>query len=310
MGHLPGKIADIVFDETFPNAEVDFLIDESGRYVRRRINLTAEAQRRHAVLNMAAWPDNPPLFDKTHGHPILSTAYLALITPVLGSLLAPEATRRSATGGRRDQIGAHVANVIRGLPRAMSFAARFVYARYFAATKLAGFFLVNPTRRYALHYFAEHAPNPDSRVTLCSKRDALGVPRLRIDLRYADIDARSVLNNHLVIDRWLRTTGLGRLEYRLPQEERHAYVMAEANDGYHHVGTTRMAGDPRRGVVDPDCRVHGTPNLFIASSSVFPTSGQANPTLVIGAFAARLAEHLGKSLRSMPETAAGKYAAA
>ena len=163
--------------------------------------------------------------------------------------------------------------------------------------------LVNPSRRYALHYFAEHAPNPDSRVTLCGKTDALGIPRLRIDLRYTDIDARSVLNNHVVIDGWLRGTGLGCLEYRLPEKERHAYVVAEANDGYHHVGTTRMAGDPRRGVVDSDCRVHGTSNLYIASSSVFPTSGQANPTLVIGTFAARLADHLAKNFRSIPEAA-------
>ena len=53
-----------------------------------------------------------------------------------------------------------------------------------------------------------------------------------------------------------------------------------------------MAASPREGVVDADCRVHGTANLFVAGSSVFPTTGNANPTLTIVALALRLADHL------------------
>ena len=62
--------------------------------------------------------------------------------------------------------------------------------------------------------------------------------------------------------------------------------------GYHHMGTTRMADDPKEGVVDRDCRVHGIANLYIAGSSVFPTGGYANPTLTIVALALRMADHL------------------
>jgi choline dehydrogenase-like flavoprotein len=53
-----------------------------------------------------------------------------------------------------------------------------------------------------------------------------------------------------------------------------------------------MREDPREGVVDADCRVHGVSNLFIAGSSVFPTGGTAGPTLTIVALALRLAAHL------------------
>jgi choline dehydrogenase-like flavoprotein len=53
-----------------------------------------------------------------------------------------------------------------------------------------------------------------------------------------------------------------------------------------------MAADASRGVVDADCRVYGTQNLFIAGPSVFPTSSFANPTLTAVALAIRLAEHL------------------
>jgi choline dehydrogenase-like flavoprotein len=66
-------------------------------------------------------------------------------------------------------------------------------------------------------------------------------------------------------------------------------------DASHHMGTTRMADSPRRGVVDRDCRVHGVRNLYIASSAVFPSAGHANPTLTIVALALRLAEHLRRS---------------
>ena len=56
-----------------------------------------------------------------------------------------------------------------------------------------------------------------------------------------------------------------------------------------------MHDDPRQGVVDPNCKVHGVDNLFVAGSSVFPTGGASNPTLTLIALALRLGDHL-KSL--------------
>jgi choline dehydrogenase-like flavoprotein len=62
--------------------------------------------------------------------------------------------------------------------------------------------------------------------------------------------------------------------------------------GWHHMGTTRMHRDSRKGVVDENCRVHDLANLFIAGPSVFPTGGYANPVLTIVALSARLADHI------------------
>jgi choline dehydrogenase-like flavoprotein len=90
-----------------------------------------------------------------------------------------------------------------------------------------------------------------------------------------------------VVDAYLRKADIGHLDNTSqPLTELHY------TDASHHIGTTRMSDDPRTGVVDKDCRVHGVGNLFIAGSSVFPTSGFANPTLTIVALAIRLAEHL------------------
>ena len=61
---------------------------------------------------------------------------------------------------------------------------------------------------------------------------------------------------------------------------------------HHHAGTTRMHPDPDEGVVDEQLRVHNMENLFVAGSSVFPTSGFANPTLTAIAMTLRLADHL------------------
>jgi choline dehydrogenase-like flavoprotein len=64
------------------------------------------------------------------------------------------------------------------------------------------------------------------------------------------------------------------------------------------MGTTRMHVDPKKGVVDQDCRVHGISNLFVAGSSVFPTSGSATPTITIVALALRLADHVKGSMKA------------
>ena len=73
--------------------------------------------------------------------------------------------------------------------------------------------------------------------------------------------------------------------------------------GYHHIGTTRMASDPRKGVVRDDGRMHDVENLYVVGSSTFPTSSWANPTLTIAALALRTADKLSDTLarRVQPE---------
>jgi choline dehydrogenase-like flavoprotein len=49
--------------------------------------------------------------------------------------------------------------------------------------------------------------------------------------------------------------------------------------------------------VDQDLAVHGVPNLYVASSSVFVTSGQANSTFMVVVLALRLADRLAQRFR-------------
>lgn len=302
MGHFEGRIADIVLSPALPDSAFDFFVDASGRYARRRITLTAEAQQRHGLLNMCAWPDNPFLGDPAHRSAILSLAYLSLATPGLGHLLEPEAIRRKyLEHGVRD-VARHLRNIVCDMPEAARETASFLYRRYGTTPRLPGFFVRNRARRYALFYHSEQGPNLASTVSLAEARDALGMPRLKIDLRYSALDAESVVAGHDVIDRDLQVARLGQLEHHFPAEERAARVWDQMTDGYHQIGTARMAADPKRGVVDADCRVHGTPNLFVAGSAVFPTSGQANPTLLITALSARLAKHVARLVGELLES--------
>ena len=124
------------------------------------------------------------------------------------------------------------------------------------------------------------------------RADRFGLPRVAIDLRFTEGDARSVVGSHQVLDAALRANAIGRLEYWYPQKQLRDRVLAQASDGFHQVGTTRMGQDPKDSVVDADLKIHDIANLHVASSSVFPTTGQANSTLLATALAIRLANHL------------------
>ena len=136
----------------------------------------------------------------------------------------------------------------------------------------------------------EQAPNPDSRVVLVRERDQLGMRRVALDWRLSDVDRRNVRRTLELLGAEIGAAGLGRL--RILHGEDESGWPDDLNGGQHHMGTTRMSDDPKQGVVDRQCRVHGTSNLFVAGSSVFPTPGGATPTLMLVALAIRLADQL------------------
>ena len=171
---------------------------------------------------------------------------------------------------------------------------------------------VDPLRPWLLHrpgrvdiallVRGEQAPDPDSRVLLSDERDALGMPRVKLDWRLGELDVRSVEVLVRTLGQELERLGLGRVE---PADwlsdpaggwRTDPLVSAHPIGGYHHMGTTRMSADPRHGVVDARARVHGLPNLYVAGSSLFPTGGWANPTLTIVALALRAADDIDQTL--------------
>lgn len=145
--------------------------------------------------------------------------------------------------------------------------------------------------RWRLRFYYETIPQRDNRVELGQEKDRFDRPLCKLIWRLSKSDLSSAHRTLSSISESLRKRGLGCLE--LPEEAEGLRERTES--GKHPMGTTRMHANPKMGVVDEHCRVHGVDNLYVAGSSVFPAVGYANPTLTIVALAVRLADRLSRS---------------
>ncbi len=149
---------------------------------------------------------------------------------------------------------------------------------------------VPATARRHIYFMIEHTPNRNSRITLSrTQRDELGLPRVHLDMRYGEPEFDSIGAAIGCLASELGRLEIGRVRWGGKRDQ---LVQLMESPSRHHMGATRMARSPREGVVDEQCRVHGVDNLYVAGSSVFPTSGIANPTLTLLALTFRLGDHL------------------
>jgi hypothetical protein len=287
QGHVSGKIASVKFYGDPAKTEYGFLRSSDGVFLRRRFQLSTKALLENNLLNTALWLDNPLYLNPDHRNGAMSLMYLAMITPGLGKRLAPAAIAQSITKGKIVGIPQHIRNLVKDFPSSLTIPAAIFYSRYCVKRKLPGVFLYNRQNIYALHFHAEQVPVAENCMEMASDGETLN-----INYKLMDRDVDSVIRTHDLLDNWLRECKCGELSYWYPKSELPAAIRSTSMDGLHQVGTTRIAANAASGVVDTDLRVWGTPNLFVCSSSVFPTSGQANPTFFMGVFAVRLGHHL------------------
>lgn len=140
---------------------------------------------------------------------------------------------------------------------------------------------------YKVKFVTEQVPQPASRIQLGSDRDGLSQRQLEVNWCFTDHDHRSLAQTLELLTQRFAEAGLGTFDFGDDPP-----TLANMTDAAHQMGTTRMASSPEAGVVDPNCRVFGTDNLYIASSAVFPTGPSYSPTFTILALARRLGEHL------------------
>jgi choline dehydrogenase-like flavoprotein len=126
---------------------------------------------------------------------------------------------------------------------------------------------------------------------LARTRDSLGLQQAVVHWRCDDEELATTRRLTRWIAEDLERLGIARVR-ELPAMWDDGAWRASVRDGFHPAGTTRMADDPRHGVVDPNLQVHGVRGLYVVGASVFPTSGYANPTLTVVALAFRLVAHL------------------
>ncbi len=179
---------------------------------------------------------------------------------------------------RTSDLGRHLLKIVGGLPAAVPLVAWHALGIE-AAVKFR-----------TLRAVIEPLPNRDSRVTLSADRDRLGMNRTCLAWRLDETDRSTVRRTTEIVCSALHEAGGMVVEPVLTSLD--GSCLSNPLGTWHHIGTTRMATDPREGVVDINCRVHELDNLFVAGSSVFPAAGNHSPTFTILALAARLTEHI------------------
>lgn len=142
----------------------------------------------------------------------------------------------------------------------------------------------------------EQVPNASSRLQLLDERDALGMRKVRLHWELAAEDRRTIKQIGLEVAKCFAESGLGFV--KLSENVYDETLPLVPSPHAHHMGTTRMGSDVSTGVVDANCRVFGSGNLYVAGSSVFSTGGACNPTMPILQLALRLADHLDRLQRS------------
>lgn len=144
-----------------------------------------------------------------------------------------------------------------------------------------------PVAAYQVKFVTEQVPHEGSRVKLGTECDALGQRKLEVDWCFTDQDRRSMAKTLQLLTQRFAEVELGTFDFGDDPPR-----LETMTDAAHQMGTTRMASRPEEGVVDTNCQVFGTDNLYVASSAVFPTGPSYSPTFTILALARRLGHHL------------------
>lgn len=186
-------------------------------------------------------------------------------------------------GPSRAAITNAVSNTIRGAPfLAMWFWRSFVKRRAFNPHDLG----------FRLGVQVEQPPRAESRVSLSSEVDALGMPRAKLDWRLGQREVDTIANFAETVKSTFEKEKIARVRIDADVALRSTDVLARIVDQDHHMGTARMANSADDGVVDKNLKMFHTENGYICSSAVFPTSSFSNPTHTLIALAVRLGEHL------------------
>jgi choline dehydrogenase-like flavoprotein len=238
--------------------------------IAANLALNEETQRKEQTLNYRGWIFSVCQGEESRGGEALKNLYRAVKKPTMRDHFTDTSL---AFWGR---------NIVNTLTDPVNTAA-VISGRLFRSLR--------SIKRRQLVHICEPAPNPDSRVTLSHRKDRLGLNRVDVDWRMGLLEKRTIRRAQEIIAQELERSGLGRVNGDSLDDTR-ADWSPNLQWVWHHMGTTRMHNDPRQGVVDENCRVHGMSNLFIAGSSVFPTGGSDMPTMTIVALALRLGEHV------------------
>jgi choline dehydrogenase-like flavoprotein len=230
------------------------------------------------------------VWDPQHSDGVLSAMFIAKRFVSLEYARAFTPQEQATRSGALAFWGYHAINLVSGAPKIASFSIDWIRQRICASRKLPSVFLSRKDGIYPLEFDAEHLPYKESRITLGSTTDSLGMPRIRIDWKVPEANFGGLASACFAFKEAIKCAGIAELQI---DNDQMAHNILEALPvGGHHIGTARMGDDPKSSVVNKYGEAWGTRNLFIAGSAIFSTSGFANPTFTAVALALRQSDYI------------------
>lgn len=289
MSHLTGTFA-IVKPLNRDKIILNFEKDADGVYCRRRWWISPKAQEKYKIGNSIFFLHRS-LNGEGHRDSIFSSIYLAkTFLKVIKN--RKRISIKAEWAESKSEIKQHLNIVLRDSPNLIPKLFNLAKMR-FAKRRLPFILPSINSNQFCLYFQTEHLPNRNSRIYLSDKQDILGIPLPIVSIDFQTIDIETIVTAHKIfVDRFIEKE-IGEIVFNEDKLREFLRIKIDNfNSSAHHLGTTRMSSDPQLGVIDKNCKVFETENLYIAGASVFPTGGHANPTLLIITLALRLADYL------------------
>lgn len=144
-----------------------------------------------------------------------------------------------------------------------------------------------------LAFQCEQIPRPDSCITLGERADAAdGLPPVIVDWRTGSDEPEFLRTSAAHFARYFRETACAELKIDRALLDDAPSFVSRLRDTSHPAGGLCMSRAPASGATDPDGRIWGSANVYVAGASALATSGEANITLTALALALRLSDHL------------------
>ncbi len=266
MDHPKGLVGEVeLFNKNVDLALYWGLINDS-KQVRAGLKIKDEIQKQNRILNSYVLLE-----------PVFPWSYNPGMQAVIGMV--------QLIKGRKipfNIIKQHIWEILANQKIVFSFLLNELYKKFLNRTQKVS--------KLKIWNFLEQEPRPENRVSLSNEKDLLGLPKIKLNWSLGQLDKKTMIEFHKILETELKNLGIGKLNSPLLNHNLLDWPIS--GDASHHMGTTRMGDDPKTSVVDKNCKVHSIDNLYVAGSSVFTTSGYANPTYTICALAVRLAEHI------------------
>lgn len=246
-------------------------------YARRKLQFSKMYQQNNGLMNSAFRLHFQPYANAKHGSAVLSLIYLA-------KSILPREHQDILNHGRdvmedENKLLSHLANIAMDFPSIPHFAYEWLFKMKLAKRRLPYTLIAPRSRRYPLDFNSEQEPSLNNKISLSTVRDSQNIPRISVQWSLTDRDIESGRQNFIHLRDKLNTSGIAQLNIDFEHLDKQLYEARPI--GGHHMGTTRMGINSDKSIVDENLRVHGMENLRIASASIFPTFGAANPTLTL-----------------------------